>query len=65
MFKKEETVPVEKVADILGRGPDLIKRGIRQDRFPFGTYIAPEKDSQKHAYIITKRRFEAWLEGKL
>ena len=62
MLKEEETVPVEDVAKALKRGPDLIKRGIRQRKFPFGVYIAPEKDNQKHAYIITKRRFEAWLE---
>lgn len=65
MLKEVETVSVEEVAKCLHRGPDLIKRGIRQGKFPFGVYIAPEKPDQKHAYIITKRRFEAWLEGKL
>lgn len=64
-MEKEKIMSVDEVAGVLHRGTDLIKRGIRQGKFPFGIYIAPEKPDQKHAYIITQKRFEAWIEGKL
>ena len=61
----EELLRVEQVARDLGRGTDIIKRGIRQGSLPFGVYIRPEKDNQKHAYIITKKRYEVWKSGNM
>ena len=59
---REQRMPVSEAAELLGMNPQLLRLGLQQDRFPFGTAI---KTSRKRwSYYINRQKFFEYLNGQ-
>lgn len=56
-----ETITPEEVAQRIGRGPDFVKRALREGTFPVGVAI---KTDDRYTYIIPKPAFERFMNGE-
>lgn len=52
-----ETLTPFEAGKILGKNAETIRAGLRQNVFPFGTAIPPEKAGGNYNYIIIKDKF--------
>lgn len=52
-----ETMSPEEVAKALHKGAEIIRAGLKQNRFPFGTAVQSERNSGRWNYIIIKSKF--------
>jgi hypothetical protein len=59
-IKTIETMTVQEVADIIGKPPTFVRKGIKQGKFPFGVAVKQKRWS----YWISKDKFERWLNNE-
>lgn len=62
-MKKVETITPFEAGQILGKNAETIRAGLRQNVFPFGTAVPPEKPGGKYNYIIIKSKFLEYVGG--
>lgn len=56
-----ETMSPDEVAKALHKGSEIIRAGLRQNRFPFGTAVQSERKSGRWNYIIIKEKFREFV----
>ena len=56
-IKPVEVITPFEAGKILHKNAEVIRAGLRQSRFPFGTAIPPEKKGGNWNYIIIKSKF--------
>lgn len=61
MNMMRETITPEEVARRIGRGPDFVKRSLRDGTFPVGTAV---KVDGRYSYIIPRPAFERFMRGE-
>ncbi len=64
MDRKEREMPkplsVNEAAKQMGVTGDLLREGLKQDKFPFGAAVKMKK---RYAYYINPKAFERYMEG--
>jgi len=55
-------MPVVEAAEILGMNPQLLRLGLQQGRFPFGTAVQTSK--RRWSYYINRQKFFEYLNGQ-
>ena len=58
---RTERMPVVEAAKMLGMNPQLLRLGLQQERFPFGTAIQTSK--RRWSYYINRQKFFEYLNG--
>ena len=53
-----KTLTIEQTARILNKNPQLIRLGLQQDKFSFGTAI---KNKKEYSYVIYKKKLEEYI----
>ena len=56
-LKPVDTITPYEAGKVLHKNAEAIRSGLRQERFPFGTAIPPEKEGGNWNYIIIKSKF--------
>ena len=56
-IQKVKTITPIEVGKILGKSPERIRAGLKNNRFPFGTAIPPKKEGGNWNYIIIESKF--------
>lgn len=59
---RDQRMPVVEAAEILGINPQLLRLGLQQGRFPFGTAIQTSK--RRWSYYVNRRKFFEYLNGQ-
>ncbi len=56
-LSKVETITPYEAAKMIGKNAEFIRAGLRQNRFPFGSAVPPDKPEGKWNYVIFKNKF--------
>ena len=60
-LKDIETMSPEEVAKALHKGSEIIRAGLRQNKFPFGVAVQSERKIGRWNYIIIKEKFREFV----